>query len=75
MSLGVGLKGGHYLVEQYKVCPKCGGRFGEAPALSRINNKDLICPDCGIREALMAAGMREEEKEEIIKEIHRKMVL
>ena len=31
-------------------CPKCGRTYTEYPALSRTDNKTLICPDCGIRE-------------------------
>lgn len=35
-----------------KVCPKCGGKYTEYPALSRRDNKTYICPDCGVAEAL-----------------------
>ena len=35
-----------------RTCPKCGCVYTEVPALSRVDNETLICPDCGIREAL-----------------------
>ena len=34
------------------VCPLCGRTYHGAPALSREDNKTLICPDCGTRQAL-----------------------
>lgn len=36
----------------YKVCPKCGRKYKERPAISRRDNKTKICPDCGTAEAL-----------------------
>lgn len=30
----------------FRVCPKCGSRYHEPPALSRVDNQTLICPDC-----------------------------
>ena len=39
-----------------RTCPKCGCVYTEVPALSRIDNETLICPDCGIREALESLG-------------------
>lgn len=35
-----------------RVCPKCKKHYEENPALSRIDNKTEICPNCGINEAL-----------------------
>lgn len=35
-----------------KVCPKCGREFDRLLALSREDNKTMICDDCGIEEAL-----------------------
>ena len=29
-----------------RTCPKCGCVYTGVPALSRIDNKTLICPDC-----------------------------
>ena len=43
----------------------------EVPALSRTDNETLICPDCGIREALESIGISKEEQEKIISIIHR----
>lgn len=55
----------------FKVCPKCGNRYHEPPALSREDNQTFICPDCGTREALATMGVDEEEQEEILASIHR----
>ena len=54
-----------------RTCPKCGCVYTEVPALSRNDNRTLICPDCGIREALEALGISLEEQEKIISIIHR----
>lgn len=35
-----------------KICPKCGKEYTAYPALSRRDNKTLICPDCGVKEAI-----------------------
>lgn len=35
-----------------KVCPKCGRKYKERPAISRRDNKTKICPECGMLEAL-----------------------
>lgn len=40
------------LFEIYPVCPKCGIDYNEHPALSRDDDKTLICPTCGIKEAV-----------------------
>ncbi len=34
------------------VCPICGGKYAERPALSRKDNVTEICPICGVEEAL-----------------------
>ena len=49
---------GHYTVTD--VSPKCGQSYKGRPALSRNNEKTLICPDCGVREALTTLGVGEE---------------
>lgn len=36
------------------ICPKCGREYVGRPALSRVDGKTDICPDCGMREALDA---------------------
>ena len=38
-------------------CPKCGKTYQGYPALSRADNRTEICPECGVREALEAAGL------------------
>lgn len=53
------------------VCPRCGKTYTGHPALSRTDNTTLICPDCGVREALESMGIQEKEQEEILATIHR----
>lgn len=55
------------------VCPVCGEAYGGRPALSRHDNKTLICPDCGTRQALALIGVAKEEREEILRIIHAHM--
>ncbi|MGN0148621.1 MAG: hypothetical protein ACI4C7_00035 [Clostridia bacterium] len=65
-----------YLKDDYlkrEVCPKCGQEYTGRPALSRTDNKTLICPDCGTREALENIGVGEAEQNEIVEIIHRSM--
>ena len=57
-------------VFEKRTCPKCGRTYTEYPALSRTDNKTLICPDCGIREALESMEVSKEEQEKIISIIH-----
>lgn len=54
-----------------KMCLRCGNEYNETPALSRVDNETLICPDCGTREALESIGVNQEEQEQIIDTIHR----
>ena len=60
-------------VLRISVCPRCGRSFHEHPALSRLDNETLICPDCGTREALDSIGVNSDEQEQIIAAIHRTM--
>ena len=53
-----------------RVCPLCGKNYSEYPALSRTDNETLICPDCGIRQALDSIGISAEEQEKILSIIH-----
>lgn len=53
------------------VCPRCGKAYHEPPALSRLDNETLVCPDCGTREALDSIGVSPEEQDSIIQTIHR----
>lgn len=39
------------------VCPLCGRNYEGHPALSRTDNKTLICPECGQRQALESIGI------------------
>lgn len=54
-----------------RICPLCGKEYSEVPALSRLDNETLICPDCGTRQALDSMGVSTDEAEEIITIIHR----
>lgn len=56
-----------------RICPRCGKAYNDTPALSRVDNKILICPDCGTREALESIGVKPFEQEEILVTIHRSM--
>lgn len=56
-----------------RICPRCGKAYSDTPALSRADNKSLICPDCGTREALESIGVKPSEQEEILETIHRSM--
>ena len=58
-------------VIRISVCPRCGHSYREPPALSREDNKTLICPDCGTREELDTLGVASDEQEQIIAAIHR----
>ena len=53
-----------------RICPKCGGPLTGHPALSRIDNKTEICPDCGLIEALSMIGMDEDDQKELVRILH-----
>ena len=53
------------------VCPLCGKTYHGHPALSRTDNKTLICPDCGTRQALQTLSIGEDEQDAILEIIHR----
>ncbi len=55
------------------ICPICGVEYSEHPALSRKNNNVLICLTCGLREALLAAGVSKAEADEVLSFIKDKM--
>ena len=59
------------IVNETRVCPKCGQTYTGHPALSRSDNETLICPDCGTREALESIGVSADEQEEILGSIHK----
>ena len=54
------------LSKEIKICPVCGMAYFKPPAVSRKDNQTLICPDCGMREALSAIGCTPEEQDYII---------
>lgn len=53
------------------VCPCCGRKYMEPPAISRVDSETPICPDCGTREALESISVRTEEQDPILEIIHR----
>lgn len=58
-------------IARIRVCPRCGKSYAAPPALSRLDNETLICPDCGTREALQSIGVDKAEQEQILETIHR----
>lgn len=58
-------------IAHISVCPKCGKAYTGYPALSRTDNATLICPDCGVREALESMGISTDEQDSILETIHR----
>ena len=54
----------------FRVCPICGASYTDIPAVSREDDKTLICPDCGIRQALASIGVTGDEAEKILGYIH-----
>ena len=59
------------VIREIRVCPLCGKTYAEPPAMSRTDNETLICPDCGIRQALDSIGVGWDEQESILDTIHR----
>lgn len=51
-------------------CPICGKEYSDPPAISRVDNETEICPDCGTRQALEAAGVSKKDQDEILETIH-----
>lgn len=56
-----------------RICPICKESYGGYPSQSRKDPNLMICPKCGIREALQELGMDEEEREHILDKICRTM--
>lgn len=54
-----------------RICPVCGQNYTDHPAVSRMDNITMICPDCGTRQALESIGVSAEEQEQILQTIHR----
>ena len=42
---------GEVIPEGIQVCPICNRKYEGIPALSRLDNKTLICPECGTKQA------------------------
>lgn len=57
------------IVKWVWVCPLCGCEYTMHPAVSRTDNKTLICPECGQREALEAIGVVDREEQNHIIEV------
>ena len=53
-------------MQQSKICPLCGQKYTEPPAISRADNATEICPQCGTLEALKAAGINPELQADIM---------
>lgn len=49
----------------------CSEVHSSPPALSRIDNKTLVCPLYGVRQALDSSGVEPETKEKILKIVKR----
>ena len=58
-------------MKETRICPLCGQSYTGYPAVSRTDNETLICPDCGVRQALSDIGISEDEREKILSIIHR----
>lgn len=56
-------------IEKVK-CKKCGKDIIGYPALSRENNKDEICSECGTRESLELIGKTTDEINEVVDKIN-----
>lgn len=35
-----------------RICPGCGGEFDRLLAVSRVDNKTMLCDACGMKEAI-----------------------
>ena len=52
------------------VCPLCGSFYLGRPSISREDDTTLICPDCGIKQALQSIGIEVDEQRKILDIIH-----
>lgn len=52
------------------VCSRCGKVYTDRLAISRVDDKTPICPDCGTREALESIGIDIAEQDKILRAIH-----
>ena len=58
-------------MKKSRICPACGKAYTQEPALSRRDNKTIICPDCGLNEALEDAVNAGAITEESVKDIRK----
>lgn len=58
-NMGITVKIGKGGMVKMKICPKCGRSFDRLLALSRRDNKTMICDECATKEALDDAGILE----------------
>ena len=49
-----------------KICPRCGGEFDKLPAISRVDNKTMICGMCGSMEVIEAMEIHEITEKEAL---------
>lgn len=64
------------MITKKQKCPVCGRMYTQAPAISRKDNATLICPDCGVDEALDAmfgSNYETEAQKTMRSQIHRIM--
>ena len=56
-----------------RICPLCGNEYTDEPAISRVDNETLICPDCGVRESLESiGGIPQKDIEHIVQTVRSK---
>ena len=53
-----------------RICPICGKTYTTVPSVSRTDNRTLICPDCGVRQALESFGISKKGQDRILEYIH-----
>lgn len=49
-----------------RMCPVCGRKYTDVPALSRLDNVTLICTNCGTRQALESIGVYDKKEQDHI---------
>lgn len=59
------------IIKNIMTCPRCGNKYSEYPALSIVDNKTHLCPNCGIRETLDYIGLDPEKQEKVFEAIRR----
>lgn len=63
-SLGVAY--GEDSCVRIRTCPICKKEYKGRPALSRVDSKTEICPECGTRQALELVGKTTKEINEVV---------